>query len=250
MHSPDRDTPDYVRYSLDQLRTARRTIDSERFPERTSLLELLIADREHRESLAAAAPVAVVTPGRQADASEKLHALLQGFRRRNLSLTLTPALRRSLAILSIGGGFLGMISALMAGLSAGGITFLFTLPACAIYALGILSGVMLLEGHAQAVIRNQAYWALQVPVLFSPLLSYQVGGGLVLNLGLNVSFLDLWYGYQIGSTFALNILTPQPTLLGVNAVAAIFTLLLMHVDEPATPASQSASLAPVAADTP
>lgn len=46
--------PDYTRYSLEQLERARRSIDVERFPERTKILDILIADRKLR---AAEAPV-------------------------------------------------------------------------------------------------------------------------------------------------------------------------------------------------
>lgn len=40
--------PDYTRYSLEQLERARRSIDVERFPERTKILDILIADRKAR----------------------------------------------------------------------------------------------------------------------------------------------------------------------------------------------------------
>ncbi|MFZ5843835.1 MAG: hypothetical protein ACOY3E_13165 [Pseudomonadota bacterium] len=46
--------PDYTRYSLEQLERARRSIDVERFPERTRILDILIADRKLRAAEAAA----------------------------------------------------------------------------------------------------------------------------------------------------------------------------------------------------
>ena len=48
MTTPNNSGPDYTRYSLERLQEARRNIDTERFPERTHLLDVLIADRQLR----------------------------------------------------------------------------------------------------------------------------------------------------------------------------------------------------------
>lgn len=48
MTTPAKSGPDYTRYSLERLQEARRNIDTERFPERTHLLDVLIADRQLR----------------------------------------------------------------------------------------------------------------------------------------------------------------------------------------------------------
>lgn len=55
--------PDYVRYTLEQLECARSTIDVERFPERTKLLDTLIADRRHWQRTSPAGASATATDG-------------------------------------------------------------------------------------------------------------------------------------------------------------------------------------------
>ncbi len=42
--------PDYIHYTLEQLERARRSIDVERFPDRSHLLDVLIADRKLRQA--------------------------------------------------------------------------------------------------------------------------------------------------------------------------------------------------------
>lgn len=107
--------PDYVRYSLEQLERARRSIDVERFPERTKILDILIADRKHRQQEADAAAQSSSSPANTSEGSDY---------RKNYFEFKTPAQALLSMLGSLVFGVVGIAIMLMEGMT-GDINLLF-----------------------------------------------------------------------------------------------------------------------------
>ena len=139
--------------------------------------------------------------------------------------------RRALSILSIGGGYLGVVISLSNLWAVSGFfTSLFVLCFVGLYLFGIVSGTFLLEsGSLKAIRLNYIYWMLQVPVLMSPILGYQFSSGLVLNIWLG-SFDGFGWNISLGSSFRYSMFESyQPWLMGINIIALAITLSLRKI---------------------
>ncbi len=127
-----------------------------------------------------------------------------------------------LGLLGIGGAAWGLM-AIVASASRvkGGVLGILILAAmAAMYVFSGYCGVRTLQKKHGWVRLNQVLWALQVPVLLSPLASYSFStGGLVTAwLQLHPTLLLGWNAW-LGSIFTFNFFTPGPLTVGVNLLA-------------------------------
>jgi hypothetical protein len=87
----------------------------------------------------------------------------------------------------------------------------------------------LLEGDARAMHTSRIFWALQLPVLVSPGLSYYFSTGSFLAVGLNLSQQKLIFNWQFGSQFKYGIMDgSSPTVAGINLFAAVVVFYLSY----------------------
>ena len=151
--------------------------------------------------------------------------------------------RRILGILTLGGGFTGFVMLLAQLLSVPQpalgvvITGLFAL----LYAWGTWCGLRLLEGEPRAMKTSRIFWALQLPVLISPGLSYLFSAGSLLIVGMDFTESKPWMNWQLGARCQWSIISGSgPTMAGLNLFAAGVVLSLsyrLHLMGEKTPAS-------------
>ena len=141
-------------------------------------------------------------------------------------------IKRSIAILEIGGGFTGFINILGAIQTGSGLTFLSGIlffVFAAIYVFGIVAGIALLEGVGNGVKWSMAFQAIQIPYLSSPFLNYQFVSGFHLTLYV-ASFGNVGLKTYLGSIFSFYLWSPDVKLsVGVNIVSlSLFYYLNRH----------------------
>lgn len=138
--------------------------------------------------------------------------------------------RRTLGILSIGGGCIGITAA--TGLLASQNLWLnnaFIIMAILLYAWGLWCGAMLYEGREDWLNKNLIFWAIQIPSFSSPYFSYAFSSGaeFINTIGLQSSNDRLDYSFQLGSHFKYNVIDAnEPVSVGVNLFAVIVVLFL------------------------
>jgi hypothetical protein len=97
----------------------------------------------------------------------------------------------------------------------------------ALYALGIIAGLALAEGKRNAIGLMIWFFAFQVPVVNSDIVSF----GLSAPLGASIIFRGLFtfdVAWFFGSQWTLALFTPAATKgIGFNAVAVAFIIFLM-----------------------
>jgi hypothetical protein len=150
--------------------------------------------------------------------------------------------RRFLVVLTVGGGFLGVIMAADTLFTAQNTpVFAYAMLGLIIglYAYGIFAGIRLSEdaSHYDHVL---FFYALQVPVFSSPVLLYRFACGFHATVWV-VGFSFGWM-FRFGSDFQLAILQPNSWGGGVNLfAAAILFALVVHFfsDEDKAPAPES-----------
>ncbi len=243
--------PDYVNYSLEQLERARRSIDVERFPERTHLLDVLIADRMRRQS-----DQTQPLPSHATTTGEIPNKGIQPVTRAQMLPPVTlprlsPAgnlwLRRLLACLTIWGGIAGAMACLVALFSSSGFFgAIITGGLVVLFIWSVWGGVLLLEGQPNALHLNQLVWALQVPVLATPWLQYIFASGGYVPIWVRFDVFQFGVNFVLGSQAQLYFNSQsEPMTVGVNLFAlAVIGLLValedsVHADEPALSANQS-----------
>jgi hypothetical protein len=136
-------------------------------------------------------------------------------------------LRRTLGLLPIvgGGAGLAVLTTVITGqqtLNALGVVIL--LAFALLYLAGIMAGLWMLEGHRHAVALNLVFWALQVPQLISPVVTYVFWAPTNVGVWWDVTASRTGFAYQVGSTFQFNLLN-----LGSNIAIALnlFALVCM-----------------------
>jgi hypothetical protein len=137
----------------------------------------------------------------------------------------------TIGVLAIAGGAWGAIAVAhqvatqpFRILTAGLFTFV-----AAFFLFGILSGVLALRRQEGWLWKNTLFWLAQVPVLQSTVLSYTLFSGAMLSLWVQPFEPRLGFNYWFGSSFQLNIGRATPLLFGVNVVALVITLYLLHL---------------------
>lgn len=242
--------PDYHRYSLEQLERARRSIAVDRFPERTQLLDILIADRRHQKELASIdRPSAIEDAGASASALTNVRAEAHVRPLAHSPLRGNPLLRRGLGMVTVWGGLSGAITFLVFAVQAGDwLGVLFALAFVLLYGWSTWAGVLLMEDRPGAVHHNQMLWLFQVPVLMSPWLNFSYASGAIAAFWIQFSEFRLGFNLHLGSQGQLLVNTPaQGFALGVNFFAVLIIGLLVMLEDsadslphPETPAEPNA----------
>lgn len=117
-----------------------------------------------------------------------------------------PRVKRVLGLLPIigGGAGLTLLASTLANQSLNPFTVAIMLCFACVYALGIVAGLWMLEGHRHAVALNLVFWTLQVPQLYSPVTSYLFWAPTNLGVWWNVTASKAGFSYQVGSSFQFN----------------------------------------------
>lgn len=136
--------------------------------------------------------------------------------------------RRMIGILTLAGSGAGLAAVLqtMFGERSTISALIVYVAALSVYVIGIIAGVSILEGsrkfHSLAVL----FWALQIPFLASPWLSYRFFSGIQLDVVLTLEP-DLQFKWAVGSFFHFFLLPGEQVALGVNLVAIYVLRLLL-----------------------
>lgn len=137
-----------------------------------------------------------------------------------------------LGVIGIGGAALGLM-AVATSASQGKVGIIGSLILVAMAAMYVFSGycgVRSLQRRYGWVRLNQVLWAMQVPVIFSPLISYSFSSGafLIAWIQFNPTF---YLGFQgmFGSYFTFNFFKPDTLKLGFNILALGITYYLARV---------------------
>jgi len=129
-----------------------------------------------------------------------------------------------LGLLGVGGAAIGFVALLLSfqhSQAKPGVAeiLLHFIPA-ALYVLGAYAGVKALQRTPGWLRINQVFWAIQVPGLVSPLVSYMFAAGGLLTVWLQLyPPIHLGFNVQMGSAFAIKLFTPGKLVLGVNLFA-------------------------------
>jgi hypothetical protein len=138
--------------------------------------------------------------------------------------------RRTLGCLALGGGAVGLAAIFGVLFTdqpiASKIIVLLSLP---LYAWGIWCGVQMLEQHPSALRSNFWFWAIQIPVLQSSVLSYLFSSGLLVGLWLQFAPSNINFLTWVGSRFELTINQPKPLALGFNVVALAISFFIWRL---------------------
>lgn len=136
--------------------------------------------------------------------------------------------RRMLGILAVGGGAVGVVVCLaMFARQMGPLSYFLILFGSAIYGWGIWCGVKLLEAAPGASGSNRWFWAIQIPVLQSPVIGYVFSSGALLDIYAQANPLKFGFNWLVGSQFNYELLQPgKPLVVGVNVFALAAFLVL------------------------
>jgi hypothetical protein len=140
--------------------------------------------------------------------------------------------RRLLLILTIGGGFVGLVLTTQFFSQANKvIAYIMLLAFVALYGYGILVGLKLSEGPTP--LRHlRAYFILQIPLISSPLVAYRFCSGLQATVAMIPP--SVGFDFRFGSEWHFAISSSDPWGVGVNLVAlAIVVLLYSRLAVPA-----------------
>jgi hypothetical protein len=136
---------------------------------------------------------------------------------------------RTLAVLGIGGGALGIaITAWLAVTAGPNLALLIFVPVIAAYVFGIHCGVAALRRSPRYLSRNAWFYWLQLPVLSTPAFVYSFVSGLQVVVG--VAPPRLIWNFYLGSTFQLFIGAGAPLVLGINLVAVAILVLIRRME--------------------
>ena len=129
--------------------------------------------------------------------------------------------RRTVGILSLGGGAIGIALATQLVLTRSNpLEWVLCAVFAALYAWGGWLGMRLLEGSDRALGPLVAFWALQAPTFSSPLAGYFIACGFHATVVLNISQLKIAANTLLGSTFTYSLMQAgTPWSFGVNVFA-------------------------------
>lgn len=138
-------------------------------------------------------------------------------------------IRRLIAILEIGGGFMGFVLMLLSrqwNINKPVYDWILFIFFIFVFLFGIVSGLALLEKPQLGSALSAAYQALQIPVISSPLLTYELFSGLQLGFGWSKGRYVFLYGFGARSILVFWKRT-APWLIGVNTLALFFFIYLL-----------------------
>jgi hypothetical protein len=137
--------------------------------------------------------------------------------------------RRLAGVLALGGGYLGLWVALEQFFVAGDLlSKILCLPFLALYTWGTWCGLQIIEGADDSIRINSFFWALQVPLISSPVISYKFASGALLYVSVQPVDLTCSFDVRFGSQFALSLFQQQPWTVGVNVFALCVWLYLVR----------------------
>jgi hypothetical protein len=139
--------------------------------------------------------------------------------------------RRTLGILALGGGFLGVVMILIqviAGTMTAGVMLLH-LPFVALYAWGTWCGLLLIEGQP-VLRRNRWFWMVQVPYCATPIITYLFYAGVAGLAAFNFSAMRIRGTMVFGSQFQFNVNHPTDWELGINVFALAIALWIWRLE--------------------
>jgi hypothetical protein len=132
--------------------------------------------------------------------------------------------RRLLLILTIGGGFVGLVLTISFFPQANKvIAYIMLLAFVGLYGYGIFVGLKLSEGSA-TLGHLRLYFGIQIPFISSPVIAYQFCSGLQVTVAIGQPGFS--WGCRLGSEWKLAILSSAPWGIGINFVALAIVLLL------------------------
>ncbi len=140
-------------------------------------------------------------------------------------------IKRIHLVFTIGGGFTGFVVSLTALPSALGqkVAAVVLVSTCAaFYVYAIVLGVRMAEGRAS---RSHLLWfyGLQLLVVSSPLIAYQLSSGAHFNLGFIGSSFN--WNAQLGANYSVTLLQNAPWGIGVNLIALTMFLIVSRSNE-------------------
>lgn len=190
---------DYSKYSLNELYQVRNYVNKDIYPERFEEIccQILIKEESQLNS-----SVDITIPD-------------------DTVVSINKWFVRLISVITIGGAFTGiaLIASNVHAIS-GVINHLIYLAFVSIYIWGICTSVKFFEDKTVGALRqNLIFWQIQIPVFMSPLIGYQLGNGIFLNVWVS-SNTGLEFSVAIGSAFNFVILQlHQPWAVGVNLFA-------------------------------
>lgn len=138
----------------------------------------------------------------------------------------------ALGLLGIGGAALGLFAIVMviASRGMGAMDGVMAGVAVLLYVFGGYCGVIALRRSPGWLHMNQLFWAIQVPVLFSPLATYFFAAGGFFNVWLQV-YPPVRGGvnFLLGSSFTINLFASTPVVVGINVFAAGISVYLARL---------------------
>jgi hypothetical protein len=144
-------------------------------------------------------------------------------------MQMKPGVKRMLGLLPIigGGAGLTLLASTLANQSPSPLTLAIMLCFACVYALGIIAGLRMLEGHRHAVALNLVFWTLQVPQLYSPVASYLFWAPTNLGVWWNLTASKAGLSYQVGSSFQFSVFSAgMDFILALNLFALACSLYL------------------------
>lgn len=127
--------------------------------------------------------------------------------------------KRLFLLLSIGGGYCGVVFMLLLLPQVNGqlVGYLLVSAMVATFAFGVFCGLKLIEDEERGLRLLRWFFAIQMPILSSPLFAYHLSCG----AGINVSFVgwNLSMFFRFGSEMGVWILQDRPWGLGANVFA-------------------------------
>ena len=145
--------------------------------------------------------------------------------------------RRTLGILTLGGGAIGAAAALTVLFTRSNpVEWLFCLAFIALYAWGVWCGARLLEQQPGAERSTVKYWLIQIPSFSSPIFGYFLASGFHTTVSLQIAPFKANANFLLGSTFNYSLLqSEQPWFIGINIFAVAVAWWLARVaPQPAT----------------
>lgn len=150
------------------------------------------------------------------------------------SLQVHPAVPVVLGLAGIGGAALGLFAVVMGLVTGKGFPGVGTIIAFSIgavlYAFAARCGVLALQRRSGWLRKNLVLWAMQVPVLASPVLAYNFSTGLSASVWVRAWPLGAGSNFFFGSQFSVVLFTPNPLLLGVNVWALALAVYLRRLE--------------------
>lgn len=135
-------------------------------------------------------------------------------------------IRSTLLIVSIGGGFMGSVTALNYFLAFNRLTIEGSIVnglALTVFLYALYAGLQFSKSTANTKQLSRAF-LLQVPCLSSPILTYKIATGISLSLMYSAHGSNYFIG--LGANYALAIFNDRPWGLGVNLAAIGFLALI------------------------